>query len=515
MQTRHLSRVAALSAGGALALAVLAGASPAAVPQAEAATTQAAASLTLKNKAGQTQTANRASTLNAHGSYVVSVKGLAKGVSAYTRVQLRKDGRSYYSVVYRQAPGKTGYLQLERVVNGRTQILKGMTISARDAASAQRVELQVQNADGGAVALRARTQSASAKVSNDWPLSYTDRTGARLSKGTSMGVSSYLQSGKAAPVSFAYSQVKTQAIGAQSEAARPVPKPSPTPAPAPKPTPTPTPAPKPTPAPAPGGSNDGYVAPRSLSGWGTPVFEDDFSSMPSASKWLVRDNDWVGYDRAVIKKDNVAVRDGKLVITAKRMAEPVVKRDGQKREFDTGYLDTIGKFSQKHGRWEMRAKIPTSGNATGIWPGFWLRPDGAATQGEVDIMEAYGTPTHIKSFNPGNRSESTIHWDQSGKNKANGWTPSKVNLNDGKFHTWAVEWTPEKFEFYLDGEKFHTVTRAANQAKWDQAFGTSAKWNIRLNMQVGNPYWGWPSATTTKNHAEYIVDYVRAWEYKG
>ena len=35
--------------------------------------------------------------------------------------------------------------------------------------------------------------------------------------------------------------------------------------------------------------------------------------------------------------------------------------------------------------------------------------------------------------------------------------------------------------------------------------------NIRLNMQVGSSYWGYPDSTNTKSQFNFLVDYVRAY----
>ena len=198
------------------------------------------------------------------------------------------------------------------------------------------------------------------------------------------------------------------------------------------------------------------------------------------------------------------------------------------RRCSSGCLDTVGKFSQKYGRFEVRAKLPTvKNNSRGVWPAFWLRPDdGQGNEGEIDVFEAYGTPAQGKTdVDPYGRSEATAHVYQPGRHgglqapegrkKKNAWTSQSINLNDGKFHTWAAEWTPSRITFFIDGRKYHEVTKKTwGSATWNKFF-TTDKFNIRLNVQVGSSYWGLPEPGKTADSTEFVVDYVRAWAYRG
>ena len=104
-----------------------------------------------------------------------------------------------------------------------------------------------------------------------------------------------------------------------------------------------------------------------LQGWGNPVFSDNFDDA-SLPKWNVRDNWRLNQDKAVTSKRNVKVSDGRLTIRTKRLAKADA-RDASRR-YSSGYLDTVGKFSQKYGRFEVRAKLPTiKNNSRGVRPG--------------------------------------------------------------------------------------------------------------------------------------------------
>lgn len=251
---------------------------------------------------------------------------------------------------------------------------------------------------------------------------------------------------------------------------------------------------------------------QSSAQWGDPVFEDNFDD-PELPQWRIRDYDYVGYDHAFMKAENVSVRDGELVITTKREAEPKrFKNDTRQRDryYSTGYVDTIGKFSQQYGRFEMRAKLPViPGKSRGIWPAFWMRPDDKTNPGEIDIMEAYGTPHPTNNDNPMARSEATVHFSQDGKEKIRGFTPEQFNLNDGQFHTWAVEWTPAAITFFVDDQQYHQVT--ADTPNYQEFFTNGGPFHLRINTQVGSDNWGDPTEAETADTVEYIIDYVKVW----
>lgn len=423
-------------------------------------------------------------------NYKLSTNKLAtSGAGIYSSLHARKSSAGDYRTTLRVSPKGVTYLELNRWTSSGMKSLASPVKLGFNVPANKQVNVKLEVTGKPSVSVRAKAWLVGSNEPSGWNISATDSSSEALTGVGTVEVSAYRASNS--PVStLSYDDLVIAPMQASAAS---------TPAPTAPTTPT-----TPTTPPA---AADGYVA-----GWGNPVWQDEFSG--SLSKWTVRDDSTHGvlsYDRAIIKKENATTKNGVLTIKGQRMDKPVVKSGT--REFSTGYIDSIGKFSQKYGRWEMRAQLPlTKGNAKGVWPAFWLRPDNAATGGEIDIMEAYGTPhTANTSFDPFNRSEGTLHYDQTGKNKTNSWIP--VTDLSGGYHTWAFEWTPEGMTWLFDGKPFKTVKRAGNAA-YEKAFETAAKFHVRLNMQYGSPYWGMPDSTT-KDTADFKIDYVRAWAYKG
>lgn len=251
------------------------------------------------------------------------------------------------------------------------------------------------------------------------------------------------------------------------------------------------------------------------------AFEDHFQGdSVDTSKWNVWDKTYVGYDSGYIVKENAQVRDSSLYLSVTKRDTPIYKRDGKERPYDTAYLTSLGKFSQVYGRWEFRAKIPCKRDiSAGIWSGFWLRTDDKALQGEVDIAEAFGSynPLTKTSEDVSNKATATIHFSQTGKDKkAKVMHSLGAGVLDEEFHIWAFERTPERFSFFLDGEKYWEVLVEDAPEKFRQAFPENAPLHMRLNIQATSPgtYWGGINSDTVLPR-DLVVDYVKAWKYTG
>lgn len=420
--------------------------------------------------------------------------------SVYNRVQVRKSGESYYSVVVRSTEGKDSYIQLEKVTNGTTEVLQGAKVNGLKTGTDYRLELEAAGKDKATLSARVYEASSSAP---QWQVTATDEK-SPFAPSSEIGVTAYVGKGSSTPVTTTVSNL-TSADTAASTAQQ---------------------------------TNQQNAADGHVEGWGDPVFNDDFNDFSQTkNKWNIEDNTYVGYDWGEIKADNVNVRDGNLVIHTERLKEPIshkkgdIDKDGniiKQRWYSTGSLQTKnGKFSQEYGRFELRAKLPTiKGHSRGIWPAFWMRPDNADTnEGEIDILEAYGTPAesheddHIDLLT---QSTATLHYVQPDKHPGQkqkhpnekAITPAGIDVNDGQFHTWTVEWTPEKITFFVDGQNYLDVDKS-NDPRWKTLFGSGDKYNLRLNTQVGSGYWGEPNAEQTADRTEFVIDYVRAWKYQG
>lgn len=289
-----------------------------------------------------------------------------------------------------------------------------------------------------------------------------------------------------------------------------------TPAQAPPATPTPT--TRPTPA-LPCESID-YSDPAQ----GVRTFTDDFvGTAIDPTRWRVRDNTFLNQDQAWITKDAVSVRDGYLQIAGRRLPQEqwrtntkaLYGAENATRDYSTGYVDSIGRFSQRYGTFEVRAWVPSESTMSrGIWPAFWLRAD--TQPGEIDPMESYGGPT-IRSFDPSSSYEWNS-WADTAQGSTNEpdkqKTQGRANVGTDKiwqgWHTYGVTWSPSCLRYTYDGRTVGLVDFDAPTTRSYFRGPTFAdRFHIRLNMQVGSKYWGWADPAHTRPAFDFKIDWVR------
>ena len=241
------------------------------------------------------------------------------------------------------------------------------------------------------------------------------------------------------------------------------------------------------------------------------VWSDEFNS-PDASpvdttKWVSESggNGWGNQELEyyTARPENAFEQGGNLVI--KVLQEKYTGADGVTRDYTSARLKTLGKFSQKYGRFEARIKIP---EGQGIWPAFWMLGDdigkvGWPKCGEIDIMENIGKEpamVHGTIHGPGYSGDKGISAPYS-------LPPDQHFAND--FHLYAVEWEPKAIRFYVDDHLYATRTPAdlPKGTKWVYAH----PFFLLMNVAVGGGWPGNPDATTVFPQT-MLVDYVRVYK---
>ena len=163
---------------------------------------------------------------------------------------------------------------------------------------------------------------------------------------------------------------------------------------------------------------------------------------------------------------------------------------GKQRAITSGMMTTYGKFSQKFGRFEIRCRVP---KGKGMWPAFWLLPEPLAWPPEIDVLEVLGHEPH--------KIYMTHHYlDAQRRHKSHGgsWDGSDFSAD---FHEFAVEWSPQRILWFVDGvERFHSEDAIP-----------SGKMYMLINLAVGGDWPGAPSEQT-RFPAALEVDYVRAYQ---
>ncbi len=232
------------------------------------------------------------------------------------------------------------------------------------------------------------------------------------------------------------------------------------------------------------------------------VWSDDFETAgaPDPAKWGydIGGNGWGNQELQFYteRRQNARVEEGVLIIEARK--EPF-----EKSAYTSARLVTKGKGEWRYGRIEVRAKLPSG---RGTWPAIWLL---AATpklrwpdDGEIDIMEHVGfdpgvvhASIHTKLYNHLAGTQKTAN--------------TKVADCTSVFHVYALEWSRDRLDAFVDDTKYFSFSRPAGG---EESWPFDKKFYLILNVVISGNWGGQKGGDDTILPARMIVDYVRVYE---
>ncbi len=233
------------------------------------------------------------------------------------------------------------------------------------------------------------------------------------------------------------------------------------------------------------------------------VWEDDFESFDNGRWEAVKSFEPTNNSLHAYLPSQVAIEAGKLVITS--TDKPI-----DRFAYRSGLV--ASRESRKHGRWEVRAKLPTT---PGMWPAIWLLPEIESHQwpsgGEIDIMEARGNQPNRTSiaFHYGTKRPYRHDFVYAEQQTATLAGPA-VRYDQG-FHTYAVDWTSSYLRFYVDGVHHKTV----HDEDVDGFLSRSTQpMQLIFNTAIGGDFLPGPDDETVWPQ-EFQIDSVRVYELSG
>lgn len=235
------------------------------------------------------------------------------------------------------------------------------------------------------------------------------------------------------------------------------------------------------------------------------TFADYFGgSALKTGKWSVITShtaDWgVRPDCYVNSKYNIAVNNGVLKLVTRRGLAPF-RCGPAKRAYTatatSATVSTYQRYSQRHGRIEIRAKFPYS-KQRGLQSALWLWPTKAAgamlgLSGEIDIAEWYSQWY--------DRVIPYLHHPLSFLSPSTSTNNFCMVANVGNWHTYVLEWSREQIVIKYDGRVCLRNTSPP------AVFNTDYFLSLTQGLGVGKNQ---PTALTPMRPMTQI-DYVRIW----
>lgn len=144
------------------------------------------------------------------------------------------------------------------------------------------------------------------------------------------------------------------------------------------------------------------------------------------------------------RPENVEVKDGKLLITARK--ESYAGADYTSASWRSKTKWTYGKF-------DVRAKLP---RGRGLWTSIWLLGEDVAVGwpkcGEVDLVEHVGHLPNLVHF--------SAHTEKKNHTLKNHYSKSvPMILGTNQWHTYSLDWTDEALAWSIDGKEHYRVKR--------------------------------------------------------
>lgn len=232
------------------------------------------------------------------------------------------------------------------------------------------------------------------------------------------------------------------------------------------------------------------------------VWQDEFNvaGKPDSRKWSAAPRarpDWACncYDDT----STAVVRGGRLIVKGIK-----AKEGTDTTKYQTGCIQTKGKFSFLYGKLEVRAKLS---QGQGSWPAIWLMPErstygGWPKSGEIDVMEHLNFDSIVYQ---------TLHsnYITNLKQRTNPVHSDTVAFKVGDFNVYGMEWYTDRIDFFVNGNKTFTYPKIegdSTQLQWpfDQPF------YIILNQALGG---NWPGPVSEVHLPQQMeVDYVRVYQ---
>lgn len=233
------------------------------------------------------------------------------------------------------------------------------------------------------------------------------------------------------------------------------------------------------------------------------VWHDEFDGDELSSDWVheVKGDHWVNNElqnyvnhTSPNGKEVTSVKNGVLSINCFKEGGKVY----------SGRIYAKPSKGWRYGYIEASINLPTG---KGTWPAFWMMPvnfHSWPADGEIDIMEEVGADP--------NRVSSSLHANAHVHSNNTQVTHEMYCAGaEGSYHLYAIEWTPDYIQTYVDGKKqLYYANRGLGKDDWPY----DAAFYVILNLAWGGDWGGYKGVDESALPVSLKVDYVRVFQKK-
>ena len=242
-------------------------------------------------------------------------------------------------------------------------------------------------------------------------------------------------------------------------------------------------------------------------------FSDEFNGQSlDGSKWWDFNPEWYGRKPAYFARENVAVQDGLLQLTARVQKPADVTVENKVRGYDK-FTTAIVKSKKriKYGYFEARCKSMKASVCNAFWLYDPLNPPAKHREGsfseEIDIFEVFGKPTKKeydrvycttvhRFYTPYVESIANFKQIPLPKKGAQQRVPFDFHAD---FHVYGFLWTPTDMKWFVDGKEVF--------ARDNDYFSTAL--HIMFDCEIMQSWVGLPDPADLPS--TFSIDYLRVW----
>ena len=235
------------------------------------------------------------------------------------------------------------------------------------------------------------------------------------------------------------------------------------------------------------------------------VWNDEFDSgsYPDGDLWTYQEANpgWVNNELQTYVREKTPAGTRVADLKDGRLRIKCFKEDG--KVYSARLYGNV-RTGWTYGYIEAKIKLP---KGKGTWPAFWMMPvkfTAWPDDGEIDIMEEVGTnPNYVSS---------SLH--ALGHYHANNTQVTKERYLAGAeddFHVYAVEWTSQYIQTYVDGEK---LLYYENDGSGKRNWPYNEPFYVILNLAWGGSWGGMNGVDEGALPCTMEVEYVRVFQKK-